>query len=274
MSKTPLQYAKTWHSQHPDAEQAVVVVLALMPVGKGGRAGVASKQCVAFITGDQVALQRNKRDGTRNGLCQHCGNLFANLCLRKYWFKVSAIRYQYADLCPTCASQYASATTEAPIIIPFSAIQIETHPEIVKFPLIEIYSSPLAVLIDARQSQVVITARYPHSAAGLNLFGVFPLDDDELQVLDWGCAIGGWFNYKLGKHAFSTDDYPLVERLVEWQLYQRAGDKICITEKGKYFLSVEGIKLQALATLEPGECEKLPHTCAVNSERADAPKGG
>lgn len=122
---TPIQIARRWAREHPDASGCIAVQY-LVPKGRGGRRGMGLRRNhylvengkVAKLTSRRVALPEGGRLRSGNGYCYHCGGIFLEPVLRccyvpnpyagqpaKDGYKEGLV---YADLgnaalCPGCA---------------------------------------------------------------------------------------------------------------------------------------------------------------------------
>lgn len=86
---TPIQIARRWVREHPDASGCIVVEY-LVPKGRGGRRGMGLRRDHYLVDGGKavkvtsrnVALPEGGRMRSFNGYCYHCGGIFLEPVLR------------------------------------------------------------------------------------------------------------------------------------------------------------------------------------------------
>jgi len=125
--QTPIQTAKRWASEHPDASGCIAVQY-LVPKGRGGRRGMGLRRDHYLVDGGKVAKLTSRRipapNGGRmrifNGYCHRCGAIFLQPVLRCCYIPNSQAgrpaqddplcgrdrvyaRLGMAVLCPSCA---------------------------------------------------------------------------------------------------------------------------------------------------------------------------
>ena len=124
---TPIQTARTWAREHPDASGCIAVQY-LVPKGRGGRRGMGLRRdhylveaCQAVkVTSRNFALPEGGRLRSFNGYCYYCGGIFLKPVLHRcyvsnpYAGQPAKDGYMpglvYADLgmaalCPDCAKE-------------------------------------------------------------------------------------------------------------------------------------------------------------------------
>ena len=124
---TPIQTARTWAREHPDATGCIAVQY-LVPKGRGGRRGMGIRRDHYLVEGGKaaklvsrsIAQPEGGRIRSFNGYCYHCGGIFLKPVLRccyvpnphagqpaKDGYRPGLV---YADLgnvalCPNCAKE-------------------------------------------------------------------------------------------------------------------------------------------------------------------------
>jgi len=87
--QTPIQTAKRWAAEHPDASGCIAVQY-LVPKGRGGRRGMTIRRDHYLVEGGKVAKLTSRRiptpdDGRMrifNGYCHQCGGIYLQPVLR------------------------------------------------------------------------------------------------------------------------------------------------------------------------------------------------
>lgn len=86
---TPIQVARTWAREHPDATGCIAVQY-LVPKGRGGRRGMGLRRDhylveagkVAKLISRSIAQPEGGRQRSLNGYCYRCGGIFLEPVLR------------------------------------------------------------------------------------------------------------------------------------------------------------------------------------------------